>query len=165
MSKKYTVVVTDWGSPQEYIIESARMTLRGVRALLRNWGGISHPDIDVKVRELEKEGFVHARARKFPDVPYSFDIEAIRENETVGSNCQYQVQINGNFNREVALDWVIVRETGLRLLLKRVCGASQTQCDKFIDKFDKISVNSALSFDGVDGQEDLAYTLVALKKT
>lgn len=72
---------------------------------------------------------------------------------------KYDVRVTSNFHKLVVMDWVTVQESGLRLLLRRVCGASATQANEFITYLEK---GVPTTFNGVDGQEGLAYTLTAI---
>lgn len=72
---------------------------------------------------------------------------------------EYDVMIESNFHGAVVFKWTTLEESALRLLLRRVCGASETQCNEFIKNFDDVGPNV---FNGVDGQEGLAYKLTAI---
>ena len=141
---RYTVVVTDWGNPKEAIVESARMTLTGVRVMLLQWGAIPFSEVNDAVRDLERLGVIHKRHRRFPDIPYSFDIEEIREKVVDVPDCQYAVAIFDKDRVRVG-DWVDMDKKSLTRLLRDVCGASKARCDHLFardeDSFEEPTYN------------------------
>lgn len=74
------------------------------------------------------------------------------------SQGKYHIQVDSRFLRITLIDWVTIGEEGLRMLLRRVCGATEEQCEIFINDFDKVSVNSFTS------QDEDGYVLIAINE-
>ena len=74
------------------------------------------------------------------------------------SQGKYHIQVDSRFLRITLIDWVTIGEKGLRMLLRWVCGATEEQCEIFINDFDKVSVNSFTS------QDEDGYVLIAINE-